>query len=58
MPVGYLRCVLIGTLAGFFAYLVQSFFDTTFYSVQLSMLLWIMMALAVAVQKIFRNQQV
>ncbi len=58
MPVGYLRCVLIGTLAGFFAYLVQSFFDTTFYSVQLSMLLWIMMALGVAVQKIFRNQQV
>jgi len=58
MPVGYLRCVLIGTLAGFFAYLVQSFFDTTFYSVQLSMLLWIMMALAVSVQKIFRNQHV
>ena len=56
MPVGYLRCVLIGTLAGFFAYLVQSFFDTTFYSVQLSMFLWIMMALAVAVQKIFRSQ--
>ncbi|MBI3314513.1 MAG: O-antigen ligase family protein [Candidatus Omnitrophica bacterium] len=58
MPVGYLRCVLIGTLAGLFAYLVQSFFDTTFYSVQLSMLLWIMMALAVAVQKIFRSQAV
>jgi O-antigen ligase len=52
MPASFSRCILIGTLAGFFAYLIQSFFDTTFYSVQLSTFFWLMMALAVAVGRV------
>ncbi|MBI4309751.1 MAG: O-antigen ligase family protein [Candidatus Omnitrophica bacterium] len=52
MPKGYLRSVLTGVLAGTCAYLIQSFFDTTFYSVQLSVLFWLMVSMAVAIQRI------
>jgi hypothetical protein len=55
MPEGFPRSVLIGTLAGYFAYLVHSFFDTTFYSVQLSTFFWLMMALAVAVGRVDKS---
>ncbi len=48
VPRGYLRAALIGVLASFSAYLIQSFFDTTFYSVQLSVLMWLMMGVMVA----------
>ena len=55
MPVGFARCVLIGTLASFFAYLIQSFFDTTFFSVQLSTFLSLMMALAVVAARLTKQ---
>jgi len=42
---------LTGLLAGLLAFLVQSFVDTNFYSLQLSMLMWFMMGLLVAVRK-------
>ncbi len=40
--------VLLGVTAGFSAYLLHSFFDSTFYSVQLGILLWLQIGLAVA----------
>ena len=49
MPLGHLRAVIIGVLASLTAYLIQSFFDTTFYSVQLSVLMWLMMAVMVSI---------
>lgn len=49
---GYKRTLMIGLMAGVTAHLVQSFFDTTFYSVQLSVLLWLMLAAAVALQRL------
>jgi len=39
--------ILMGLLAGILAFLVQSFFDTNFYSLQLSTLFWFMFGLAV-----------
>ena len=44
--------ILQGTVAGLFGYLVQGFFDNTFYTVQLSVLLWMMIALMVAVTRL------
>jgi len=49
MPIGYDRVLLIGMFASLVAYLIQSFFDTTFYSVQLSVLMWLLMAMLVAI---------
>jgi putative inorganic carbon (HCO3(-)) transporter len=40
--------MLLGILGGVMAILVQSFFDTTFYSLQLNMFLWFMFGLAVS----------
>ncbi len=49
MPKGLLRAMIIGMLASLTAYLIQSFFDTTFYSVQLSVLMWLMMGVMVSI---------
>ncbi len=48
MQKGYFQVTAIGVLASMTAYLIESFFDTTFYSVQLSVLMWIMMAVMIA----------
>ena len=44
--------VLLGVAAGMFAFLVHSFFDTNLYSLQLNILFWFMLGLAVAKTKI------
>jgi len=48
----FLRELLAGTLAGFGGFLIQSFFDTSFYSVQLGSLMWIVMGLIIAIQRV------
>ncbi len=45
---GFGRGLLIGILGSVIAYLTQSFFDTTFFSVQLSVLFWLMLGVGVA----------
>ena len=42
----------LGLLSGVFAFLVHSFFDTHFYSLQLSVYLWFMIGTLVAICKI------
>ena len=44
-----LRVVGLGIAAGIFGFLFHSFFDTNFYSLQLSMFLWSMIALEMAI---------
>jgi putative inorganic carbon (HCO3(-)) transporter len=44
------RMLLAGALAGWVSFLIQSFFDTTLYSVQLGSLMWISMGFMVALQ--------
>lgn len=48
----WMRMLLLGILAGLSGFLIHSFFDTFFYSVQLSLLMWMMMGLSVAIQKV------
>jgi O-antigen ligase len=48
----FLRNVLAGALAGFGGFLIQSFFDTTLYSVQLGNLMWIFMGLVIAIPRV------
>ena len=43
----------LGLLSGVFAFLVHSFFDTHFYSLQLSVYLWLMIGMLVAICKMF-----
>ncbi len=50
-PANLPRVMLLGVLAGLLAFLVQSFFDTTFYSVQLGNLMWIILGLAMALKR-------
>jgi hypothetical protein len=45
------KILLTGCLTGLTAFLIHSFFDTSFYSVQLGGLLWTGLGLVVAVQK-------
>ena len=52
----YQNCLLLGVMVGLFAFLIQSFFDTTFYSVQLSVLMWLMIAVAVSIQRLTKVQ--
>jgi len=42
------RPILVGLVCGIMAFLVHSFFDTSFYSLKLSVYLWIMIGIAVA----------
>jgi len=48
----YYKHLLMGLLAGLLGFLVHSAFDTNFYSVQLSALMWIWMGFIIAVQKL------
>jgi len=48
-----IKVLLYGLLAGLFGFLIHSFFDTSFYSVKLDNLLWIIMGLIMAVQNIY-----
>ncbi len=47
----FARVVIQGGLAGLLGFIVHSFVDTHFYSVQLGNLMWLMMALVTAVQQ-------
>jgi putative inorganic carbon (HCO3(-)) transporter len=47
--------VLQGTVSGLFGFLVQGFFDNTFYTVQLSMLMWMIFGLMAAVTRLTPN---
>ncbi len=46
------KILLLGCLTGLLGFLIHSFFDTSFYSVQLGSLLWVTIGLVVAIQKI------
>ena len=46
------KILLLGCSAGLLGFLIHSFFDTSFYSVQLGSLLWVTIGLVVAIQKI------
>lgn len=48
----FCKNVLLGLLAGLFGFLVHSFFDVNFYALQLANLMWFIMGLIIAVQKI------
>lgn len=52
MKNGFYDNVLIGLLAGLFAFLIHSFFDVNFYMLQLSTMMWFIMGLIVAVQRV------
>jgi len=45
-----------GLLSGIFAFLIHSFFDTHFYSLQLSVYLWFMIGVLVAVYNVQRSE--
>ncbi len=49
--------VLAGLLAGLFGFLVHSFFDVNMYSLQLGNLMWFIMGLIIAVQKVFSTEE-
>lgn len=51
-----LGVLTFGLLSGIFAYLVHSFFDTHFYSLQLSVYLWLMVGMMMALCKILDTQ--
>lgn len=47
----------VGLLAGIFGFLIHSFVDTNFYSLQLGVLMWFVMGLIIAVQRAaFKNK--
>jgi len=46
------QLLLFGLLTGLLAFLIHGFFDTIFYSVQLSSLMWVIMGMIVTLQKI------
>ncbi|HQP11049.1 MAG TPA: hypothetical protein PKV41_06695, partial [Candidatus Omnitrophota bacterium] len=52
-----LRMLLIGVSTGLFGFLVHSFFDTNFYSVQLGSFMWLFMGLIVAIEKIGMHEE-
>ena len=49
---GLYGALLLGLLAGLFGFLGHSFIDTDFYTLQLGNLMWFVMGLIIAVQKI------
>ncbi|MBI5415685.1 MAG: O-antigen ligase family protein, partial [Candidatus Omnitrophica bacterium] len=51
-----LKCLLTGFGAGLSGFLLHSFFDTNFYSVQLSSLMWLIMGVVVAIQHMGTNE--
>ena len=48
----FFRPIILGLLAGVLGFLMHSFVDTNFYSVQLSNLMWAVMGMIVAAQKV------
>ena len=48
----FYNALLAGLLAGLFAFLIHSFVDTNIYTLQLGNLMWFIMGLIVAVQRI------
>lgn len=54
----FLTLLLLGSLIGLGGFLVHSFFDTNFYSVQLGSFMWLVMGLIVAVQKIDQSERI
>lgn len=52
-----LAILLLGSLIGLGGFLVHSFFDTNFYSVQLGSFMWLVMGLIVAIQKIDKSSE-
>jgi putative inorganic carbon (HCO3(-)) transporter len=52
-----LRMLLVSVSTGFLGFLIHSFFDTNFYSVQLGSFMWLLMGLTVAVAKIGMNEE-
>lgn len=52
-----LKIFLIGVLSGFAGFLVHSFFDTNFYSVQLGNLMWLIMGMIMAIQNVGGRDQ-
>ncbi|MCA9406758.1 MAG: O-antigen ligase family protein, partial [Candidatus Omnitrophica bacterium] len=46
------HALLIGLTYGFLAFLIQAFFDTTLYSVQLGALMWLIIGFIVAIPKV------
>ena len=48
----FLNTVLVGFSAGLFGFLSHSFVDTNFYSVQLGNLLWVVMAVIMAIPRL------
>ena len=53
----WLLTFLQGALSGLFGFLVQSFFDNTFYTVQLGVFMWLMFGLIVAVIRLLNPQE-
>lgn len=49
LPLTFDKVVWAGGIAGFIGFMVQSFFDTTLYSVQLGNLMWILMGFIAAI---------
>jgi len=50
------KMLFVGVLTGLLGFLIHSFFDTNFYSVQLGSLMWLIFGLVVALQKIEQEQ--
>ena len=48
----FYKALLIGLLAGLFAFLIHSFVDTNIYTLQLGNLMWFVMGLIISVQKV------
>ena len=51
----HLRILLIGMLSGICGFLTHSFFDTNFYSLQLSALLWWAMGITISIDKLLNQ---
>ena len=51
----FLYTILLGFFTGWTAFMIHSFVDTNFYSVQLGTLLWLLMAVLVTIEKLGTN---
>lgn len=53
-----LKELMLGLLSGVLAFLIHSFFDTNFYSLQLSVLFWLMTGLLMSVHKLLNEEAI